>query len=125
MTERVIVANSIPLDGDGNPVLTITGTLESGSVSTDSGAISFKAATDAGAELSAANDGRYGFSVQNTSPSYLYVCLGEAAATDHYTIRLPQWGYYERDGYRGLVTGIWDTGASSGGAMVTELVNGA
>lgn len=121
MTERVIVANSIPLDGDGNPYLTVTGTLETGSVSTDPGVVVLVPADDTGVELAAADDTRYGLSIQNTSTADLFVLFGEDAALDLYSIRLPQWAYVERDIYRGVVTGIWDTGAADGGAMVTTM----
>lgn len=72
--------------------------------------------------LLASNTARLGATIANDSSAPLYVCLQATASLTKYTVRIPQYGYYEVPfGYTGIIDGIWETDPGDGAARVTEL----
>jgi hypothetical protein len=69
------------------------------------------------------NKRRRGLAIYNDGATAMRVKFGPAAGVDSYTFKLlaGQWYEMARPVYRGIVTAVWEAGAS-GNAMVTELV---
>lgn len=71
--------------------------------------------------LLALNSSRRGASIHNNSNKDLHIKLGSGASLSSFTVKAPRDFYYEVPfGYTGIITGIWDSGAS-GNAQVTEV----
>lgn len=69
--------------------------------------------------LLAANTSRVTASVFNDSTSALYILAGAGASTSNFSVKVLPGGYFEVPaGYRGSLTGLWDT--ATGNARVTE-----
>lgn len=70
----------------------------------------------------AANSGRRGASIINTSSADLYLRLSSSAATtSNYTVKLCSGAYYEVPfEYTGEITGIWSSDPGNGNANVSE-----
>lgn len=69
--------------------------------------------------LLAANLSRVTASVYNDSTSALYIKAGSGATTSDFSVKVLAGGYFEvPSGYRGILTGIWDS--ATGNARVTE-----
>jgi hypothetical protein len=70
----------------------------------------------------ASNANRVGASVINDSSATLLLCMGAGpASATNYTVRLPQYSYYEVPySFTGQLTGIWETDPGDGAARVTE-----
>lgn len=101
-----------------------------GAVSVDAGASTSSAATTStvsdtatSTTIIASNADRTGATIANDSSAVLYLLLGSGTASaTNYTIRLPQYGYYEVPfGYTGQINGVWATDPGDGAARVTEL----
>jgi len=69
--------------------------------------------------LLAANTSRVTASVFNDSTSALYILASAGASTTNFSVKVLPGGYFEvPSGYRGILTGIWDS--ATGNARVTE-----
>jgi len=89
----------------------------------DAGAVTQVAASGSAGTILAANAARAGATFSNTDTGNLFLYLSAigTVTTSKYTVKLVPGAYYELpNGYRGIVTGIWDT-AGSGSCNVTEL----
>lgn len=72
------------------------------------------------ATLLSSNSSRLGATVVNDSASVLYIKCGTTASATDYTVRVPQYGYWECPfGYTGRIDGIWSAD-STGAARITE-----
>lgn len=74
--------------------------------------------------LKASNANRLGIFITNDTNRILYVSFTATASTTAYTVRIPaNGGMYESSlpQYTGIITGIWASGGSGTGAVITEL----
>lgn len=79
------------------------------------------AASDEVQELSPVHGAMLGMSIYNDADGPLYVLLGEGASPSAFTVKMAPASLYEVPfGYSGVVTGIWESGAT-GMAQVTEV----
>jgi hypothetical protein len=75
----------------------------------------------ASTQLLASLSTRLGASITNTSSAALFVKCGTTASLTDFSVRIPQWGYYEVPaGYNGRIDGIWETDPGDGAAKITE-----
>ena len=75
---------------------------------------------DSSVTILAANADRIGALIVNDSTETLYLKYGATASTTSYTAKLaPQQAHDVRQGYSGVIDGIW-SGNGSGAARVTE-----
>lgn len=124
MADRVIVANSIPTVEmeDGSLGIQMRGEFTITNAVGDS-AVQFENAADTNSTFLEADDDRAGFRIFNTCPQALFIKYGAEATETSFTVRLPQYAYLEENSYRGQVDGVWESGASTGGAAITDLTS--
>lgn len=115
------------VDASGNPIGTVTGVLLRLAAETlenrpATAAVTSVAASTSVVTLLAANTARRMATVSNDSNKYLYLKLGTGASVTSYTVKIDTDEYYELPfpAYTGIVTAIWQTGAS-GAARITEI----
>lgn len=113
--DGILQVDDVNLDPDVEPIPVIIGP---SSVATESQV----ADSASSVTILAANTGRRGASIINTSTATLFLRLSSSAATvTNYTVALVQGAYYEVPfGYTGEITGIWSSDPGNGNANVTE-----
>jgi hypothetical protein len=105
-------------DGSATDV-SLTAGLPVRSVGGSTGSVTSTAASITSVTLLAANAARLAAAVYNDSSATLYLKMGANASTSSFSIKVAGGGYFELQGYTGIVDGIWDT--ANGSARVTEI----
>jgi hypothetical protein len=88
----------------------------------DAAALSTVASQTSSIQLAAVNEARRGLFIFNTDANPLFVKYGTTAATNSFTVKIPNDGYWEMPApiYHGVLHGIW-SGDGTGSAFITEL----